>query len=123
MGDNVGMSQTSDFFRRSLPAAIVAEPERFALLHGRLAFSCAGEKFTVALGDLDAPVVAGFDRGAEVKLWFFGDAFERFLCGEEVKGKQAVRVEGDAGVLDRLGLFLRPAKASGVSVRFGAAAL
>jgi hypothetical protein len=107
------------FFSQDLPRKIVAELPRFALLAGSLAFSCAGQKFTVRLGDLDSPVLPGFDRRADVKLWFFGAAFDRWLAGEAA-GRRELRVEGDPAVLERFGRFLAPATSS-LSVRFARA--
>ncbi len=111
------MTPTESFFTKDLPALIVRELSRFRSSRGTLAFSCAGEKFTLCLGDAAAPVVPGFLRSADVKLWFTGDAFERFLAGEIVPGQ--VRVQGDAEVLERFGRLLMPA-ASSLSVRFAA---
>jgi hypothetical protein len=112
------VSPTERFFLSELPAAIVRDLARYRPLHGTLAFSCAGQKFTVCLGDLDAPVIPGFLRSADVKLWFFADGFERFLAGQELT-KKLVRLEGDAAVLERFGRFLMPASSS-LSVRFAA---
>ena len=114
------MNPTEQFFTEQLPALIIKELARFRALHGTVAFSCGGHKFTLCLGDLDAPIVPGFLRSADVKVWFFGDAFERFLNGEAVSGKRNVRVEGDADVLERFGKLLMPA-ASSLSVRFASA--
>ena len=114
------MTDTERFFLKDLPAAIVREIPRFRSLSGSLAFSCGGKKFTVILGDLDAPVVAGFLRNADVKLWFFGDAFDRFLEGtlHDVT-KRDMRVEGDLDVFARFGKFLQPVEtANALSVRF-----
>ena len=69
------------------------------------------------LGNLDKPIVPGFLRSAHVKLWFFGDAFERFLAGELPAGKKELLVQGDLDVLERFGRLLLPA-ASALSVRF-----
>ena len=112
------MTPTETFFERELPALIARELGRFRGLRGRLAFSCAGKKFTVCLGDVDAPVVPGFLRTADVKLWFFADAFDRFLAGADVGGKD-VRVEGDLDVLERFGRLLQTTSTS-LSVRFAA---
>lgn len=112
------MTTTESFFWVDLPAAIVRDLERFRHLHGTLAFSCAGRKFTVTLGDLHAPVIAGFLRTADVKLWFFADAFERFLAAEAI-APRSVRLEGSAEVLERFGRFLQPS-ASPLSIRLAA---
>jgi hypothetical protein len=130
LSDNVGVNHTDAttppataaaeaFFQRDLPALIVRELARFRTLHGTLAFSCAGKKFTLCLGDLGSPVVPGFLRTADVKVWFFDDAFERFLAGEPLSRGRQLRVEGDPDVLERFGRFLMPA-ASSLSVRFAA---
>jgi len=112
------------FFLSTLPTAIAAEPARFAALTGRLSFRCGDACFIVDLGNVAAPVTAGFDRTADVRLWFFGDAFERFLAGVPLVGKKDRVVQGDAAVLERFGRFLRPAAVqTSVSVRFASASL
>ena len=110
------MTAAERFFLQELPAAIIRDLQRFRLLSGTLAFSCAGEKYTVRLGDLDAPVILGFERAADVKVWFFGDAFERFIRGEKVSGKKHVMVQGDLDVLERFGRLLVTAQ-NAVSIR------
>lgn len=115
------MNPTESFFRSDLPRHIVADLARFQGLSGSIAFSCGGQKFTVVLGDLDAPVRDGFDRDASVRVWFFGDAFERFLNGEVLVGKKHRMVQGDADVLAAFGKFLQPAH-NALSVRFARAA-
>ncbi|HEY4222598.1 MAG TPA: hypothetical protein VGO62_14685 [Myxococcota bacterium] len=110
------MSPTEHFFATDLPTLIVKELPRFRMLRGTLAFSCAGKKFTVCLGEAAAPIVPGFLRTADVKLWFLGDSFDRFLAGEP---PPQVRIEGDVDVLERFGRLLLPA-ASSLSVRFAA---
>jgi hypothetical protein len=114
------VTPTERFFLKDLPAAIVRELARFKGLHGSIAFSCGGRKFTVLLGDLEQPVIQGFLRSADVKLWFFDDAFERFLAGHSVLGKKSLKVQGDLDVLDRFGRFLQPAD-NKLSVRFATA--
>jgi hypothetical protein len=106
------------FFLRQLPTLIVGDLNRFASLTGRVALSVGAAKFTVRLGDLEAPVVEGFDRAAEVKVWFFGDAFARFLAGAVLAGPRDVRVEGDREVLGRFGQLLSPAR-NALSIRCG----
>jgi hypothetical protein len=106
------------FFFGQLPTLIAGELPRFATLSGRVAFSVGPEKFTVRLGDLERPVVEGFDRGAEVKVWFFGDAFARFLSGASLVGPRALRVEGDGEVLRRFGELLLPSR-NALSIRCG----
>jgi hypothetical protein len=113
------VNPTESFFLHELPAAIVRELPRFKGLYGTLAFSCGGKKYTVCLGNLEQPIVPGFLKTATVKLWFFGDAFDRFLQGELVSGKKNVMVQGDLAVLERFGRLLMPA-ASTLSVRYGA---
>ena len=88
---------------------VVQELTRFRAQQGTLAFSCAGKKFTVCLGDLNAPVVAGFLRNADVKLWFFDDGFEQFLAGRR---PDRVRGEGDVDVLERFGRLRLPGTSS-----------
>src|SRR5205823_15094206 len=116
LSDNVGVTPTERFFLKDFPTLVVQEIQRFRSLRGTIAFSCAGRKFTVCLGDLNAPVVAGFLRTADVKLWFFDDAFDRFLAGEK---PARVRVEGDVDVLERFGRLLLPGSSS-LMVRFAA---
>lgn len=108
----------SAFFQQQLPTHIAGDLTRFSTLSGRIAFSCGGTKFTVQLGDLECPVVAGFDRTADVKVWFFGDAFERVLRAERLTGKRDRLVQGDLDVLAAFGRYLQPA-ANALSVRFG----
>ena len=97
------------FFFTSLPQLIIAAPRRFAGLRGVLAVSVQGQgKFTVRLGDLDSPVVAGFDKKASAKLWFLGDTFDQFLSGElpaQTTTRQLIK-GGDADVIDGFGRFL-----------------
>jgi hypothetical protein len=66
------------FFLTLLPTMVHAQLVRFAGTSGRLSFRCAGESYTVQLGNVDEPVTRGFDPHADVCVWFFGDAFERF---------------------------------------------
>jgi hypothetical protein len=115
------VNPTERFFASELPGAIVRELSKFRGLYGTLAFSCGGKKFTVCLGNLEKPIVPGFLKSAHVKLWFFGDAFDRFLEGELPQGKAHVKVQGDLDVLERFGRLLLPA-ASTLSVRFTKAA-
>jgi hypothetical protein len=117
-------SSAAEFFLRTLPTAIAQEPARFAALTGRLSFKCGDDAYVVDLGNVAAPVVVGFDKGADVRLWFFGDAFDRFLAGVPVVGKKDRIVLGDVTVLERFGRFLRPAPVqSSLSVRFASASL
>lgn len=70
------------FFFEAFPQLIVTAPQRFAGLSGVIAISVQGQgKFTVRLGNLEAPVVEGFDKKATAKLWFLGQAFSQFLDG------------------------------------------
>jgi hypothetical protein len=65
-------------------------------------------KFTVRLGDLTSPVSEGFDRAATAKLWFLGDAFERFLGGTlppDAPTRELIK-SGDGDVLAGFGQFL-----------------
>lgn len=98
-----------NFFFTMLPQLIVAAPQRFAGLRGVVAVSVQGQgKFTVRLGDLEAPVVDGFDKKAAVKLWFLGDAFARFVAGTlppQTTTRELI-LAGDGDVLDSFGRFL-----------------
>lgn len=92
---------------------VAAIPARWAALHGSLAVSVqaggATRKATLRLGDLDRPVEDGFDRRATAKLWFLGDAFDRFLDGT-LPAKPSTReviVGGDPAVLEAFGRFLQ----------------
>ncbi len=107
--NNLRMTPVETFFLAVLPTAIAADTSRFQSLSGRLSFKCGKEAFVVDLGNVAVPVTAGFDRTADVRLWFFNDAFERFVSGVPVIGKKDRIVEGNATVLERFGRFLRPA--------------
>lgn len=110
------------FFLTLLPTMVHAQFVRFAGATGRLSFRCGDESYTVQLGNVDEPVVRGFDPGADVCVWFFGDALERFVRGEPLVGKKDRVLKGDAAVLQAFGALLQPAHSS-LSVRFGATAV
>jgi hypothetical protein len=111
------MDSTQRFFWQEVPAMIARQPQAFAMLFGSIAFSCAGHKATLRLGNVTQPIVAGFDRRASLRVWFFGDAFSRFLAGQHMDGKHDHMHQGDTTVLSRFGLFLS-AGHSALSVRF-----
>jgi hypothetical protein len=108
------------FFFTLLPTLVHAQVAQFGGLSGRLSFHCAGDGYTVQLGNMAEPVVRGFDSRADVCVWFFGDAFERFVRGEALAGKKDRVLKGDPAVLQRFGALLQPAHSS-LSVRVGAA--
>ncbi len=97
------------FFFEAFPQLVVAAPQRFAALRGVVAVSVQGQgKFTVRLGDLDAPVVEGFDKKATAKLWFLGQTFSQFLDGTlppTTTTRQLIK-GGDGDVLQGFGQFL-----------------
>src|SRR3954469_11014059 len=69
-----------DFFERDFVRRILEAPERYRPLQGVLGVSVSGQgKWTIRLGDLDTPVAEGFPKNADVKVWFLGDSFTRFL--------------------------------------------
>jgi hypothetical protein len=111
------MDRTERFFWHDVPAMIAREPQAFQALSGSIAFSCGGKKVTLMLGDVEQPVVAGFDRTASLRLWFFKDAFERFLDGAPLQDRRDHLHQGDASVLSRLGRFLSAGQ-NPLSVRF-----
>jgi hypothetical protein len=106
-----------------LPRSIAAAPERFAPLRGVIAVSIQQEgadtvRYTVRLGDLYTPIAQGFDRKANLKLWFLGDAFARFLDGTlGPPTNRTLLVQGDPSLLEVFGELLSPPSSS-LSVRF-----
>ncbi len=111
-----------DFFWRVIPTVILQAPQRFAVLRGVLACSAQvvgaeTQRFTVRFGDLNTPVVEGFDRRADVKLWFLDDAFAAFAASLELPRDRRLIVQGDPAVIEALGALLA-APQSALSVRF-----
>ena len=59
-------------------------------------------KWTVYLGDSEAPVLPGFDPNADLKLWLLRDGFARFLDGTlDARDARRVLVDGDITLLTR----------------------
>lgn len=112
------------FFFTLLPTLVHEQAAHFGGMSGRLAFHCAGDGYTVQLGNVTEPVVRGFDPRADVCVWFFGDAFDRFVCGEALVGKKDRVLKGDPAVLERFGALLQPSHSShsSLSVRFASVA-
>lgn len=107
------MSRAAAFFSKDFIALIVRDPARYRLATGSLAFRVMGEgEWTVRLGDLEAPVEPIFDRNADLKLWFFGDAFQRFLDATlpSPPSTRQLLLRGDLAVLARFGRLFTPAQ-------------
>jgi hypothetical protein len=109
------------FFFTLLPTLVHEQAAHFGGMSGRLSFHCAGDGYTVQLGNVTEPVVRGFDPRADVCVWFFGDAFDRFVRGEALVGKKDRVLKGDPAVLERFGALLQPSHSS-LSVRFASVA-
>ncbi|MBK6687011.1 MAG: hypothetical protein IPG45_21265 [Deltaproteobacteria bacterium] len=106
----MSFGNAQEFFSKDLIGLIVKQPSRFGAARGTLAFKVKGEgAWTVRLGDLQEPVHEGFARDADVKIWFLGDAFRRFLDGTLASRPTAreVILNGDPGVLERFGRLLQ----------------
>ena len=108
------------FFEHELVRVVLQAPARFAALAGILAIKVKDQgAWTVRFGDLDQPVVAGFDRCAGSKLWLMRDGFARFLAGSlDGRDKKRVLARGDLELIARFGRLLTINNTSAVSIRF-----
>lgn len=122
MGGVENPSFARSFFGRRLPSHIAQHVEKFASLQGSIAFYVRGQgKWTLRLGNLEAPVEDGLAPDADLTLWFSGDAFEAFARGTldvaDAVTREQVAFEGDPGLLERFGFLLAP-PTSALGTRF-----
>lgn len=103
---------TENFFERLLPALCVQRIDDFFGYSGRIAFEVRGEgawTFTFANPE---PVAAGFDEGADLRLWFSPEAFGHFVDGSlDAAGAIAqgeIKAKGDFELLGALGVLMMP---------------
>jgi hypothetical protein len=100
------------FFLVALPRLIADNLERFAPLQGTIAFAVKGAgKWTLRLGDVERPVVAGMQDGADLRLYFTPGAFQAFTSGDPAPLRETGQFthRGDVRLLERLGyLFTTP---------------
>ncbi len=103
------------FFERTLPLQASAEVSRLHGTRGSVAFRVGSAAWTFRFSS-DAPVRPGFDRDADLHVWFTEPAFAAFVNGTlDVSDAVAfgdVRARGDLTLLERFGRFLQKGEAA-----------
>ncbi len=101
------------FFEKAFPQMVVEHFEAFLQRQGTISFAIEGKgHWTIRLGDPATPVMPGFQRNADLRLWWTEDAFLQFLEGR-LDIQKAIRTEeltavGNAELFESLGYILRP---------------
>ncbi len=108
-------STAPHFFDRLLPLLSAAELARLYGSQGAIAFRVGTSAWTFRFAS-ERPVSPGFDRDAELQLWFTEAAFLRFIDGTldvaEAVRIGGVRARGDLSLLQRFGRFLQRGEAA-----------
>ena len=103
------------YFDDLIPALARHKRDAFSALSGRIAIivkSCG--RWTIQLGDLDTPVVAGVTPDAELALSFTQKAFTGFLKGdldiENALEHGQIAFDGKLQLLTNFGLLMQDAQ-------------
>jgi hypothetical protein len=101
------------FFTSAIPTAIARDFEQFMALSGTIACQVRGVgSWTLHLGNVEEPIVEGFDNHADLKVWFTQKSFDDFLGGKlnakVIMKEREIAYAGDVALLERLGYLLAP---------------